>query len=90
MSAGPHLGGPLLPAGACIYVLGRGWGKWDGVDTISQVYVHPIETSYVISPYLPDGSVCWMFASRTISVGLFYNIGTYLDKRCKIWWKQTA
>ena len=26
--------------------------------------------------YLPDGSVCWMFATAGISVGLFYNIGT--------------
>ena len=35
-----------------------------------------LKKSYVISPYLPDGSVCWMFATAGINVGRFYNIGT--------------
>ena len=26
--------------------------------------------------YLPDGSVCWMFATAGISVGRFYRMGT--------------
>ena len=34
---------------------------------------HPIELSY---DNTLDGSVCWMFATRTISVGLYNNIGT--------------
>ena len=38
--------------------------------------IHHIETSYALFRYLPDGSVCWMFAIAGISVGRFYRMGT--------------
>ena len=28
------------------------------------------------SPYLPDGFLCWMFATAGVSVGRFYKMGT--------------
>ena len=41
-------------------------------------FVVIIETPYVISPYLPDGSVYWMLDTAGIREGRFYRITTEL------------
>ena len=66
---------------ACGYYIETYWG-WRGAFGHIPIEIlacaHPIETYYAdASPYLPNGSVCWMFAP---SVGRFYRINTFLLK----------
>ena len=59
---------------------GRGkeeWGRGKPYQVILiQLCTHRVETSYVISPYSPHGSVCSMFDPRIISVGSSYRLTT--------------
>ena len=58
--------------------LAPGEFPYNSVRSLTSLCVHPIETSYARSRYLPDGSAVWTFDTAGISVGLFYRMGTRL------------